>query len=100
MNVFAVIALSDASLEAVGRAVTTTFPENYLEAGKMVWLVADPGTTVAVGTKLGIPTNAAVVGLLIVNFTSYYGRASANTWEWIKTKLEAAPAPAPIPSQK
>lgn len=95
MNVFAVVALSDASLAVVEKAVTTAFPENYLQAGKMAWLVADSGTTLAVGQKLGIPSNAELVGLLIVNFTSYYGRSTANTWEWIKTKLEYVPSPTP-----
>jgi hypothetical protein len=91
MNVFAVVALNEQSLVSVKDAVATAYPNDYLEAGKMLWLVADSGTTQSVGKKLGIPDNPAVVGLLIVNFTSYYGRASADTWEWIKTKLEAVP---------
>ena len=91
MNVFAVVALSDESLTSVKNAVTTAFADNYLEAGKMIWLVADSGTTVSVGKKLGVvPENPEVTSLLIVNFTSYYGRASSAIWEWIKTKLEAA----------
>ena len=91
MNVFAVVALSDASQAGVETAVTTAFPDNHLQAGKMVWLIADSGTSLSVGKALGIPDNPTVVGLLIVNFTSYYGRASGATWEWIKSKLEAAP---------
>jgi uncharacterized protein (DUF362 family) len=91
MNVFAVVALNDLTSPNIKNAVVTAFAENNLEVGKMAWIVADSGTTLSVAKQLGIPDNPEMSGVLVVNFTSYYGRASANVWEWIKTKLEAAP---------
>ena len=98
MNVFAVISTNETTLPAIESAVTATFAENYIQAGKTAWLVADWGTTLAVSKKLGITDRSDMGGVLVINFTSYYGRASANIWEWIKTKLEASPAPAPAPT--
>ena len=92
MNVFAVIALKGESVAAVKEAVTTAFPENNsIEAGDMGALIADSGTILSVSSKIGIPNNPIVTSVLVVAFTGYYGRAKAEVWEWIKTKLEAPP---------
>jgi hypothetical protein len=92
MNVFAVVALNDQMLPDFKTAIEGSFPGNNLEAGKTVWLVADPGTTLNVSEKLGIKKEPPLLrGVLVINFTSYFGRAPGSLWEWIKAKLEETP---------
>jgi hypothetical protein len=90
MNVFAVIALSDSSIEPIRTAVAAQFPENYLEAGRLLWLIADSGTAQSVSNQLGIATGT-LGSVVVIAFSGYYGRAPVNIWEWIKSKAEAPP---------
>ena len=50
-------------------------------------LVHHSGTTKELSDKIGLSAGENGTGI-IVSFSSYYGRASTDIWEWIKSRLE------------
>lgn len=58
------------------------------------WLINYPGTSLELSNQIGVtgqpPNVPSVVGSTIVTaINSYYGRGSADMWDWIKTRMEA-----------
>lgn len=58
------------------------------------WLIHYKGTSIELSIMIGITGQAKGVlptigSVLIVPFTSYYGRASTAMWEWLKTRFES-----------
>jgi hypothetical protein len=60
------------------------------------WLVSSKETAAEVSNKLGItgpPVPDTPVHIAVVFATSsYFGRAPATVWDWIKVKLESSPS--------
>jgi hypothetical protein len=52
--------------------------------------ISTTGTAQALSEKLGIASgdNGAA---LVLEVASYFGRATPDTWSWIKTKMESPP---------
>jgi len=57
------------------------------------WLIKFDGTTVELtnhieltGQEQGVP--APVLSTIIMPITGYYGRGSADMWEWLKVRFE------------
>jgi hypothetical protein len=91
MTIFAVFRVSNpAKMET---AIRSAYPNDHLKIDTDEWLVSDKGTAVEVSHKLGItsPTDASTVNgpAIVFSMANYYGRASTEIWDWIKTKLEA-----------
>lgn len=64
------------------------YPDKHLEVNSEEWLVAGFGTAKEVSDKLGI--SEGITGTaLVFKMASYYGRASSDIWDWIKTQSEA-----------
>lgn len=58
------------------------------------WLIHYKGTSIELSNLIGITGQekgvaSAIGSVLIVPFTSYYGRASTAMWEWLKTRFES-----------
>lgn len=53
------------------------------------WLVAGQGTAQDVSNRIGI-TDGHVGSALVVEASSYYGRASPDVWSWVKSNWEGA----------
>lgn len=97
MNVYAVIATSPTSAPKIAAAVQSQFPNDYIQAGDMCWLVADALDVYRVSRKLGIwePTMAPELksssnmldDVIVIWAVSYWGRASGNVWAWIAQKV-------------
>lgn len=91
MTIFAVFRVADpVKMEA---AIRSNFPDDHMKVGNGEWLVSAKGTAQDISHKLGIttPENTTVNGPAIVfSMANYYGRASTEIWDWIKTKLESA----------
>jgi hypothetical protein len=77
--------------------IKSTFPNDYLSLSETQWLISTTGTAIDLTTKLGlydandpakIPTGIAVIFAV----SSYFGRAPATVWDWLKVKLEALPS--------
>lgn len=63
--------------------------------GESGWLISFPGTTVELSNSLGITgqpadTPPTLTSVLITSVGTYYGRGSADMWEWLKTRMEAS----------
>lgn len=85
--IFAVFASSKP--QALGAAIVKHYPGDHFELQPGQWLVADTGTAKDVSDKLGI-TSGTNGSALVVGVTGYFGRKSANIWEWIKAKMVQA----------
>jgi hypothetical protein len=81
-------------------ALTTTiqrlFPSECLAVSDTQWLIATTGTVVELTAKLGIyddaePAKPTTGNAIILLVTSYFGRAPAFIWEWLKARQEASP---------
>ena len=84
MIVFAVLAPEEDPRLAT--AISSHFKDNFLKLGPGLWFVAGDGTSVDVSNILGISTGDTG-SVIVVSINSYYGRASTNTWEWLKVKM-------------
>ncbi|MDH0852095.1 hypothetical protein N5D66_29510 [Delftia tsuruhatensis] len=63
--------------------------------GGRAWLISFRGTSIELSNHLGITGQAEgeaikLSSVLITSVGSYYGRASADLWEWLKTRFEGA----------
>ena len=89
-TLFALIAVGSAN--ALRKAIGTKYPGESLEVVPGQWLVARPSTTTTldISKELGI-TDGTVSGAIVLSVSSYYGRSSPSTWEWIAAKTGTAP---------
>lgn len=91
MTIFAILLPSpQPQLE---EAIKQTFPKDHLSINDTQWLISASCTVVELTARLGIfdneakgatPTGSAVV----LAVSSYYGRAPAMIWDWMRAKLE------------
>jgi hypothetical protein len=95
MTVFAILLPSPEP--RVVEAIKRVYPNDHLTISDTQWLVSASGTVMDLSAKLGVfdpknpnlpPTGNAV----IFATSSYFGRAQANIWEWLKAKLESPPS--------
>ena len=71
-------------------ALEAAFPGDHFDLGNNEWLVASAGTARSVSDAIGITSDPSKTGSAIVfSMSNYFGRASTDIWEWIKTKAEA-----------
>jgi hypothetical protein len=97
-KLFAIVAVSDTSKMA-GK-LASAFPEVHLKIAEGQWLVVEESTTTTteVSQKLRIVDETIEGGVpadspgnaIILSISNYFGRAPANTWEWITAKLGGA----------
>jgi hypothetical protein len=78
-------------------AIKAAYPNDYLSITDTQWLISASGTVVEVTAKIKIydaktPNSVGVGSAIVFATSSYFGRAPATIWEWIKTKLESSPS--------
>jgi hypothetical protein len=68
------------------------YKDMALEVGVGQWLIVRPSTTTTIelSLELGI-TGGANGGAIVLSVSSYYGRTTPSTWEWIAAKTGATP---------
>lgn len=86
MNVFVVFKVSDP--DKLSEAIVSAYPHDHLRLQEDEWLIAGPSTAQEVSDRLEISTGENGTGI-VFRMGSYFGRASTNIWDWIKTKSEA-----------
>lgn len=86
MAIFVVFKVSDPG--KMHSAVTSVFPLDHLELGDNEWLISARGTAQEVSNRLGLTPGNDLGSAIVFSMQSYYGRASTNVWDWIKTKAE------------
>lgn len=87
MAIFVIFKVSDPA--ALRTAILTNFPADHFDLGSNEWLISGRGTAQEISDRLGLSTGVVGSGI-IFSMQSYYGRASSNIWDWIKTKSEQA----------
>ena len=88
MSIFVVFRVTKP--EAIRTALEGKYSTDFFDLGNNEWLVSDKGTAKEVSDKIGITAEGSPVGSAIVfSMGSYFGRASADIWDWIKAKTEA-----------
>lgn len=92
MTIFAV--LMPSPQPALAQNITSKFPQDHLVLNDTQWLISTTGTVAELSAKLGVydvtkPTESPVGLAVIFATSSYFGRAQANIWEWLKAKLES-----------
>lgn len=89
MAIFTVISDLDPSDTRLANAIKRSPPEvlQWFELPRGEFLVSYKGTSVELSNYLGISEGQNGSGFVIA-VASYWGRASTDTWEWIKTHWE------------
>jgi hypothetical protein len=86
MTIFAIFRVTDpARMEA---AVQRAFPTDYIKVHAGEWLVSATGTAKDVSDKLGVTPGSDAGSAMIFSMANYYGRATTDIWDWVKTKAE------------
>lgn len=85
MKIFAILFVNKS--EAGEKAIKARYPNDHLKISDLSWLVSDDITTKEVSDKLDISEGGSG-SAVVVSTNGYFGRASTNIWEWMKTKLE------------
>lgn len=89
MTIFVVF--KSMSPEKLGLRIAREFPKDHLQLQNDEWLISAEMTAIDVSNRIGITTDPSETGSAIVfSMRSYYGRASNDVWDWIKTKSEAS----------
>jgi hypothetical protein len=95
MAIFLITPLAN-NVERVDQVVSEGLLERdrFKLAGRGGWLVSFPGTSIELSNKLGVTGQSegetpSVASVLITSVGAYYGRGSADMWEWLKTRIES-----------
>jgi hypothetical protein len=87
MAIFAVAAPSPN--EKIAPAIEAAFPSQFIKAWQGLWFVSAVGTAKEVFEKIGAQALGENPGtIVVVSALSYWGIASGEVWEWIKSRLE------------
>ena len=87
MSIFVIFRVADpAKVEA---ALEAHFPAKHMKVREGQYLVSGTGTAQAISDKLGLSEGELGSGI-IFKMSNYFGRASAEIWDWIKTEAEAS----------
>lgn len=71
-------------------AIARVYPDDNLDLGNNEWLISAEGTPKSVSDSLGITSKPDTIGAAIIfSVGDYFGRASPDIWEWIKSKSDA-----------
>jgi len=84
LRMFAV--LGQTNPELIELAIKEKYPNDHYALANWQWLLISEGTAKTVSDNLGI-TEGVTGTAVVVLFTSYYGRASTQVWEWIASKM-------------
>ena len=78
--------MGQTNFEKIGQALKEKYPDDHYSLATGQWLLVTEGTAKSVSDSLGI-TDGATGTAVIVLFTSYFGRASTQVWEWLAAKM-------------
>jgi len=83
-KMFAILAQSN--FEEIGRVIKEKYPEDHYPLLSGQWLLVAEGTAKSVSDSLGISDGTTGTAVIVL-FTSYFGRASTQVWEWLAAKM-------------
>lgn len=88
MSIIAVIAQPPKQIEGLKAVIAAAYPNDFLDVGEGIWLIAANATPQEVSDRLEI-TKGLSGSAIVLAINGYYGRANPNIWNWMKTKWEA-----------
>lgn len=88
MTIFAIIKQPGDNSERLGAEIARVYPLHHYDLGSGNWLVAGRGAAKDIADRLGI-TDGANGSAIIVEASSYYGRANPAIWTWISANWGA-----------
>lgn len=83
---FAIMGLSHP--ERISAALGAKYSTDHLPMSQNLWLLVAPATAKEVCDAIGITDGSSGTGV-VVAFTSYYGRANPQIWEWLASRMGA-----------
>jgi hypothetical protein len=94
MPIFVLLPQNETAQQLLPQAVERAYPGASKKLANHNWLVAGKGSAQDVSATLGItdpknPAANAVGTVMVLEIASYYGRATSDIWDWVKTKWEA-----------
>jgi len=93
MTLFIVVGTFPRNFETLGQSVAEAYKDNHLRLNPGCWIIADSVTAREVSEKIGVGSTATPSGTAVVaSVANYYGRASTEIWEWMKSRLSAGSA--------
>jgi len=92
MTIFSVTTKYPENDSVLKDKITTTFASSY-EIGRGHWLVAFTGTSKELYQKLfpgdKTPPDLPKTDVVVFSIAGYWGHASQDMWEWLRTKSGA-----------
>lgn len=83
--------LGQTNTDRLEQAIKDHFPNSHFALANSQWIVVTDGTAKTVSDRLGLTDGSLGATAVIVLFTSYYGRASTQVWEWLAASMEGVP---------
>ena len=87
MAIFSVTAPSTNQVGA--EAIVRAFQNENIKAWDGHWFVSDSGTAKEVVSKIEAAAGGKPGTVIVVTVANYWGIASPEVWEWLKSKLES-----------
>jgi hypothetical protein len=87
MSIFAIFKVSNSP--AIEAALQEKLPGKHLKLSDGQYLVSAIGTAKAVSDDLGI-SEGKVGSAIVFKMENYFGRATSDIWEWVKTQAETS----------
>lgn len=82
------VVLAQQNFDQIGEAVKQKYPGGNLSLAPGQWFVAAPGTTTKeISDNLGITGDPTIGSAIVIAFSSYFGRANPQIWEWLNARL-------------
>ena len=88
MQIFVVVAEDEPDYERLHKAIQSKYPADHYRISPSTWLVASGSPVGDVAKALGISERGKIGGILL-RISNYSGFASADIWDWLKTKADA-----------
>lgn len=77
--------------DRLNERIEREFPHDHMRLQNNEWLISAEMTPIELSNKIGITTDPSETGsAMVFSMRSYYGRATSDIWDWIKTKTEAS----------
>jgi hypothetical protein len=80
--------MGQSNTDRIGQVIKEKYPDDHYVLVPGQWLLVADGTAKSISDNLGI-TDGSTGSAVIVVFTSYFGRANTQIWDWLAAKMGA-----------
>jgi hypothetical protein len=88
MQIIVVVAEDEPAYEQLHEAIQAKYPADNYRISSSTWIVATGSPIGNVAKALGISEKGEIGGILL-RISNYSGFASADIWDWLRTKSDA-----------